>query len=134
RPEETVAAIKEVAQSGLRNIIGECCGTTPDHIKAIRKAVNGLPPRRITKDDDLNTTLYLSGLEPVKLPPASLFSNIGERCNVAGSRIFLRLITSGKFHQALEVAKKQVEMGAQVLDINMDEGMLDSAGVMNKFV
>ena len=133
-PTETGASLKDFASCGLVNIVGGCCGTTPDHIKAIKEAVSSCQPRQLTDDDYLNQGLYLSGLEPCILKPDSLFLNIGERCNVAGSRRFCRLICANKYTTALETALSQVESGAQVLDINMDEGMLDSSVAMAKFI
>ncbi|CAK8688788.1 unnamed protein product [Clavelina lepadiformis] len=132
-PEMTAKYLGEFAQSGLVNIVGGCCGTTPGHIKAIADAVRFCKPRIPPRNPHKNS-LLLSGLEPRKINEYSNFVNIGERCNVAGSRRFARLIQKGKFEEALEVAKQQVEMGAQILDINMDEGMLDGKVVMPRFV
>lgn len=132
-PEMMAAAIKPFAQDGLLNIIGGCCGTTPDHIRAIKEAVSPFAPRD-PPEGLYNNYLTLSGLEPLRMRPDSLFMNIGERCNVAGSKRFLKLIKQDKYDTALDVAKEQVEMGAQVLDINMDEGMLDGKAAMTKFL
>ncbi|XP_073247653.1 methionine synthase-like isoform X1 [Porites lutea] len=132
-PEVTAEQLKNFAKDGLVNLVGGCCGTTPAHIKAIAEAVRPFKPRPIPKDHFANA-MNLSGLEPARITPDTLFVNIGERCNVAGSRRFCRLIKDGKFEDALAVAKLQVENGAQVLDINMDEGMLDGISSMGKFV
>jgi len=131
-PESMASTIEPFAQDGLLNIIGGCCGTTPEHIKAIREAVMKYPPRKLP-ENLMEGTMVLSGLEAKYLAPDSLFLNIGERCNVAGSRRFCNLIKKDKFEDALSVAKLQVESGAQILDINMDEGMLDGAECMAKF-
>jgi len=125
------AVIEDYAKVGFVNIVGGCCGTTPEHIKTISQCVSALNPRK--KAEPL-PFLTLSGLEPITLTPETNFVNVGERTNVTGSRKFARLITQEKYDEALEVARDQVEGGAQVLDINLDEGMLDSAAVMTKFV
>lgn len=130
-PEETAAFIKEFAESGLINITGGCCGTTPDHIRAIAQAVAGIAPREIP---DIEPACRLSGLEPFNITKDSLFVNVGERTNVTGSKKFLRLIKEENFTEALDVARQQVEAGAQIIDINMDEGMLDSQGAMVHFL
>jgi 5-methyltetrahydrofolate--homocysteine methyltransferase len=130
-PEQTAALIKEFAISGLINITGGCCGTTPAHIAAIYQAVKDLPPRQIPATIP---ACRLSGLEAFNIYPDSLFVNVGERTNVTGSKRFLRLIREEKFAEALEVAQQQVEAGAQVIDINMDEGMLDSQAAMVHFL
>ena len=130
-PEETAAFIKEFAESGLINITGGCCGTTPDHIRAIAQAVEGISPRQIP---EIAPACRLSGLEPFNITQDSLFVNVGERTNVTGSKKFLRLIREENFAEALDVARQQVEAGAQVIDINMDEGMLDSQGAMVHFL
>ncbi|RMX52868.1 hypothetical protein pdam_00016244 [Pocillopora damicornis] len=132
-PEMTAEHLKNFAKDGLVNLVGGCCGTTPAHIKAIAEAVKPFKPRPLPEDHYANA-MNLSGLEPMRITPDTLFVNIGERCNVAGSRRFCRLIKEGKFEEALAVAKLQVENGAQVLDINMDEGMLDGVSSMSKFV
>jgi len=125
--------VAQWAHDGLLNIIGGCCGSTPDHIKAIAERVKRyparVPPKDLHKED-----MLLSGLEPFIISQYTNFVNIGERCNVAGSRQFLRLLKENKFDAALQVAKVQVESGAQVLDLNMDEGMIDGQAVMAKFV
>ncbi|CAG0893689.1 unnamed protein product [Cyprideis torosa] len=132
-PAQMAQKIREFAVDGLVNIIGGCCGTTPEHIAAMAKAVEGLPPRRPPEafDEDL---MLLSGLEPFYLRQETNFVNIGERCNVAGSRKFSRLIKSGNYEEALTIAKQQVENGAQILDVNMDEGMIDGVAAMTKFL
>lgn len=132
-PEMTAEQLKNFVKDGLVNIVGGCCGTTPEHIKAIAEAVRPYKPRPLP-DDPYGNAMNLSGLEEARITPDTLFVNIGERCNVAGSRRFCRLIKEGKFEEALAVAKLQVENGAQVLDINMDEGMLDGVDAMGKFV
>ncbi|GMU45713.1 MAG: methionine synthase [Porticoccaceae bacterium] len=128
---ETAAILREFAASGLINIVGGCCGTTPEHIRAIAEAVADQPPRSVPGARD---ACYLSGLEPFVIAPDALFVNVGERCNVTGSARFRRLITEGDYPTALEVAREQVENGAQILDINMDEGMLDSPAAMGTFL
>ncbi len=130
-PEEMAVIIREFAESGLCNIIGGCCGTTPEHIGAIRDAVDGLAPREIPERP---AACRLSGLEPFNIEADSLFVNVGERTNVTGSARFKRLIKEEDFNTALEVALEQVENGAQVIDINMDEGMLDSQAAMVHFL
>ena len=130
-PEETAAFIKEFAESGLINITGGCCGTTPDHIRAIANAVKDIAPRQVP---ETKPACRLSGLEPFNITEDSLFVNVGERTNVTGSKKFLRLIREENFAEALEVAQQQVEAGAQIIDINMDEGMLDSEGAMVHFL
>ncbi|MFB2579437.1 MULTISPECIES: methionine synthase [unclassified Acinetobacter] len=130
-PEQTAAFIREFAESGLINITGGCCGTTPAHIQAIYEAVKDIKPRQVP---DTVPACRLSGLEPFNIFADSLFVNVGERTNVTGSKKFLRLIREEKFAEALEVAQQQVEAGAQVIDINMDEGMLDSQNAMVHFL
>jgi len=130
-PEYMAGLLGEFAESGMLNIVGGCCGTTPEHITAIATAVKDCPPRAIPK---LPHVLRLSGLEPFECGPDSLFVNVGERTNVTGSAIFKRLITSGDYNAALQVARQQVENGAQIIDINMDEGMLDSEAAMQRFL
>uniref|UniRef100_T1JGD5 Methionine synthase n=1 Tax=Strigamia maritima TaxID=126957 RepID=T1JGD5_STRMM len=132
-PEMIATQLKEFARSGLVNIVGGCCGTTPDHIKAIAEAVKTEKPR-IPPIYVYSEYLQLSGLEATRLGRDTLFANIGERCNVAGSKRFARLIVAGKFEEALSIAKSQVELGAQILDVNMDEGMLNGKAVMPKFL
>ncbi len=130
-PSETAKVIEEFAQSGFLNIVGGCCGTTPGHIKAIAEAVAGYAPRPIP---DIPKACRLSGLEPFTIDRSSLFVNVGERTNITGSAKFARLIREDNYTQALEVALQQVEAGAQVIDINMDEGMLDSKKAMVTFL
>ena len=123
--------VGEFATSGLVNIVGGCCGTTPEHIRAIAEAVAGLPARRIP---DVAKVCRLSGLEPLNITADKGFINVGERTNVTGSPKFSRLIKDGDLDAAVEVARQQVESGAQVIDINMDEGMLDSVALMKRFL
>ena len=130
-PAETAAFIQEFAESGLINITGGCCGTTPDHIRSIANAVAGISPRQVP---ETKPACRLSGLEPFNITQDSLFVNVGERTNVTGSKKFLRLIREENFAEALDVALQQVVAGAQVIDINMDEGMLDSQGAMVHFL
>ncbi|KAI1287007.1 Methionine synthase [Halotydeus destructor] len=133
-PAQMSGKVLDFAKSGLVNALGGCCGTTPDHIRAIKTAVDGTPVRQLKPKKGFEESLYLSGLEPGILAKDSLFMNIGERCNVAGSKRFCRLIKTNKYTEALEVAQAQVESGAQVIDVNMDEGMLDSKMAMAKFL
>jgi len=130
-PETTARMMKEFATSGFLNIAGGCCGTTPAHIKAIADALRDVPPRKVPA---LEHKCRLSGLEPFNIGDDSLFVNVGERANVTGSAKFKRLILEGQYDEALEVAKQQVETGAQVIDINMDEAMLDGEAAMVKFL
>jgi 5-methyltetrahydrofolate--homocysteine methyltransferase len=130
-PDEIAATLGEFAASGFLNIVGGCCGTTPDHIRAIADAVANHPPRRIPT---IEPHLRLSGLEPLEIRPDTLFVNIGERTNVTGSARFAKLITSGDFDAAVEVAREQVANGAQMLDVNMDEGLLESVDAMETFL
>ncbi|MGB7699564.1 MAG: methionine synthase, partial [Methylovirgula sp.] len=130
-PEYMAALIGEFADSGLVNIVGGCCGTTPAHIHAIAQRVKDVPPRAIPKIEPL---LRLSGLEPFTLTPDIRFVNVGERTNVTGSARFRKLIKNGDFAAALEVAREQVANGAQIIDINMDEGLLDSEEAMVNFL
>ncbi|MEJ2078208.1 MAG: methionine synthase [Acidobacteriota bacterium] len=130
-PESMAGFLEDFARSGFVNILGGCCGTTPDHIRAIHKRVACIPPRRIPS---VERRTRLSGLEPLNIGSDSMFVNIGERTNVTGSRRFARLILEGDFDSALEVARQQVENGAQMIDVNMDEGMLDSQGAMTRFL
>ncbi|MDZ4839582.1 MAG: methionine synthase [Bacteroidota bacterium] len=129
--EEMSEIIKEYGEEGFLNIMGGCCGTGPDHIHAMAELAKELKPRQKPKVEPL---LRLSGLEPVVIRPDSNFVNIGERTNVTGSKKFAKLIISGDFEAALSVAREQAENGAQVLDVNMDEGMLDSEAAMEKFL
>jgi len=130
-PQTMASVLEDFLASGFVNIIGGCCGTTPDHIKAISETVKRHKPRIPKKQEQY---LRLSGLEPVVLRPDSNFMNIGERTNVTGSKKFARLIKENNYDEALSVARDQVEGGAQVLDVNMDEGMLDSEAAMTKFL
>ena len=130
-PGEMATIIGEFAEKGFVNIVGGCCGTDPDHIKAIADAVANYAPRQIP---NANQACRLSGLEAFNINESSLFINIGERTNVTGSAKFARLILEGNYDEALEIAREQVEAGAQIIDINMDEGMLDSQAAMEKFV
>jgi len=130
-PEYTSSQLKEFAESGFLNIVGGCCGTTPDHIRAIANAVRPLPPR---KPPLVEKKLRLSGLEPLNVGDQSLFVNVGERTNVTGSRAFARLILAGDYQEGLAVARQQVENGAQIIDVNMDEAMLDSQRTMATFL
>jgi len=130
-PEYMASQIAGFASSGFVNIVGGCCGTTPDHIRAIAESVKALQPR---KRPQPSHELRLSGLEPLLVNATTGFINIGERTNVTGSRKFARLVKEEKYDEALSVAREQVENGAQVIDINVDEGMLDSEQVMHDFV
>ena len=130
-PEYMAGLLNEFASSGFLNIVGGCCGTTPAHIKAIGEAVCHLPARAIP---DIKNYQRLSGLEPLTITPQANFINVGERTNVAGSPKFLRLIKEGKLEEALEIARQQVDNGAQIVDVCMDEGMLDSEDLMTEFL
>lgn len=123
--------IEEFLKAGFLNIVGGCCGTTPSHIKRISEIAKKSQPRKKPAPD---TLMHLSGLEPVTLRPESNFMNVGERTNVTGSKKFLRLINEGNYEEALAIAKDQVDGGAQVIDVNMDEGMLDGEAAMTKFL
>ncbi|HUO44867.1 MAG TPA: methionine synthase [Burkholderiales bacterium] len=130
-PDYTADLIRDFAQSGFVNIVGGCCGTTPAHIKAIADAVRGSAPRALPA---IAKKTRLAGLEPLNIGDDTLFVNIGERTNVTGSRAFAKLILAGDYAQALAVARQQVENGAQVIDVNMDEAMLDSKAAMTTFL
>ncbi|MCX2784483.1 methionine synthase [Microbulbifer thermotolerans] len=130
-PEQTAAVVAEFARSGFVNILGGCCGTTPDHIRAIAEAVADLAPRQ---RPEIKPALRLSGLEPYVADENALFINVGERCNVTGSARFKRLIMEEDYDTALQIAATQVEDGAQVIDVNMDEAMLDSVAAMRRFL
>ncbi|MFA5803275.1 MAG: methionine synthase [Melioribacteraceae bacterium] len=130
-PEAMSEVLEEYAREGFLNIVGGCCGTTPEHIKAFAEIAKKYQPRKIP---DVKKYLRLSGLEPLTLRPDTNFVNIGERTNVTGSRKFARLIKENKYEDALSVAKEQVENGAQVLDINMDEGLINSEEAMTKYL
>ncbi|HCN36877.1 MAG TPA: methionine synthase [Bacteroidetes bacterium] len=130
-PESTAHQIEEFLKEGLLNMVGGCCGTTPEHIKAIAEVAKKYKPRVAPK---LKKYPHYSGLEPLAVYDGSNFINIGERTNITGSAKFKKLIISGNFEEALSIAKQQVENGAQIIDINMDEGMIDSEEVMTKFL
>lgn len=130
-PNETASLVEDFIQHGFVNIVGGCCGTTPDHIGAIAAKAKNITPRKIPV---IERYMRLSGLEPVTITPDSMFVNIGERTNITGSPKFSKLILSGDYEAALAVARQQVEGGAQVIDVNMDEGMLDSEAAMTKFL
>ncbi|MBR9921809.1 MAG: methionine synthase [Bacteroidetes bacterium] len=130
-PEEMQRYLRDFASSGFVNIIGGCCGTTPEHIHAMSEAVKGVKPRTIPNH---SPETALSGLEPLRIRPESNFVNVGERTNVTGSRKFARLILNDDYEEALSVARQQVDGGAQIIDVNMDEGMLDSEEAMAHFL
>ncbi|ODA42115.1 methionine synthase [Desulfosporosinus sp. BG] len=131
RPEETAVLIKELAEAGHLNIVGACCGSTPAHIKAISEAVKGIQPRKIPV---LETETVYCGLEAFKVKKENNFVNIGERTNVSGSAKFARLIREKKYEEALFIAKEQVENGAQIIDLNFDDGLLDAQSEMDIFL
>lgn len=130
-PEETANYLRDFGNSGFLNLVGGCCGTTPDHIRKIGEFVKDIPPRKIPK---VEPYLRLSGLEPLNITPQTNFVNIGERTNITGSAKFAKLIREENYEEALSVALQQVESGAQVIDINMDEGMIDGVAAMEKFL
>jgi 5-methyltetrahydrofolate--homocysteine methyltransferase len=130
-PDVTSSLLKDFAESGFVNIAGGCCGTTPEHIKAIAETVKNIAPRRVPESA---RSMKLSGLEPFIVDKESLFVNVGERTNVTGSKAFARLILNEQYDEALTVARQQVENGAQIIDINMDEAMLDSVAAMTRFL
>jgi len=130
-PAQLAEVIGEFARQGLVNIVGGCCGTTPDHIRAVAAAVRGVAPRHAPA---VEPRLRLSGLEALVVNPDTNFVNIGERTNVTGSKRFARLILDGRYEEGLEVARQQVENGAQLIDVNMDEGMLDAVVAMTRFL
>ena len=130
-PERMAADLREFAGNGWLNIVGGCCGSTPEHIAAIAEAVRDLPPHQVVEPDHVTR---LSGLEPLTIRPELNFVNVGERTNVTGSPKFSRLIREGQFEDALAVARQQVEGGAQLIDVNMDEAMLDSENAMVQFL
>ncbi|MDX6324604.1 MAG: 5-methyltetrahydrofolate--homocysteine methyltransferase [Nocardioidaceae bacterium] len=129
-PDQTAEVVAEFATSGLVNLVGGCCGTTPDHVAAVAKSVAGLLPRTPVT---VQPACRLSGLEPLNVTPESLFVNVGERTNITGSARFRNLIKSGDYATGLSVARQQVEAGAQVIDVNMDEGMIDGVAAMDRF-
>src|SRR5687767_4860340 len=130
-PEQMSKVIHEFAEAGLVNILGGCCGTTPDHINAIQKAAEGLPPR---VPSVIEPAMRLAGLEPTTIDDDSVFVNVGERTNITGSARFRNLIKDGDYDTALSVALQQVENGAQIIDVNMDEGMIDGVVAMDRFL
>jgi 5-methyltetrahydrofolate--homocysteine methyltransferase len=130
-PADTSALLKEFAEAGFINIAGGCCGTTPDHIRAIADILKTQTPRSLPS---IEPAMRLSGLEPFTIDAQSLFVNVGERTNVTGSKAFARLILNEQYDEALAVARQQVENGAQIIDINMDEAMLDSQAAMTRFL
>lgn len=130
-PDEMATILKEFASAGLVNILGGCCGTTPEHIAAIADAVADMAPRQLPQPD---RAMVLTGLEPLRVTDESLFVNVGERTNVTGSARFARLIRERDYSEALAVARQQVDNGAQIIDINMDEGLLDSEAAMVHFL
>ncbi|MDQ2772664.1 MAG: methionine synthase, partial [Bacteroidota bacterium] len=130
--EEFAALVEEYLKEGIVTVVGGCCGTTPQHIAELSRLAERYQPRQLPAEIAVAT--HLSGLEPFAIKPESLFVNVGERCNVTGSRAFARLIRTGAYEEALAVARVQVEEGAQVLDVNMDEGMLDSEQAMTTFL
>jgi 5-methyltetrahydrofolate--homocysteine methyltransferase len=130
-PEQTSEIVQEFAHSGLVNLVGGCCGTTPDHIRALAAAVAGVAPR---VPSEVAPACRLSGLEPLTITEESLFVNVGERTNITGSAKFRNLIRDGDYNAALSVARQQVENGAQVIDVNMDEGMIDGVAAMDRFI
>ncbi len=130
-PADTSALLEEFAASGLVNMAGGCCGTTPQHIRAIADKIERLTPRVVP---EVPVKTRLSGLEPLNIDEQSLFVNVGERTNVTGSKMFARLIREEKYDEALAVARQQVENGAQIIDVNMDEAMLDSVACMARFL
>jgi 5-methyltetrahydrofolate--homocysteine methyltransferase len=130
-PEFMAGVLKDFAQRGFVNIVGGCCGTRPEHIKLFAETVKGIPPRPIPQ---LERHTQLSGLEPLTITPELNFVNIGERTNVTGSRRFAKLILNDDYETAVSVARQQVENGAQMIDVNMDEGMLDAEAAMVKFL
>lgn len=131
QPHETAHFVEDFIEHGFVNIVGGCCGTTPDHIRCIAGKAKNVQPRKIPSID---MYLRLSGLEPVTITPESIFVNIGERTNITGSPKFSKLILGGDYEGALSVARQQVEGGAQIIDVNMDEGMIDSEAAMTKFL
>ena len=130
-PDDTAETLREFTEAGLVNMVGGCCGTSPDHIAAIAKQVEGLTPRTPA---EITPALRLSGLEPLTIDDDSLFVNVGERTNITGSARFRKLIRNEDYGTALNVARQQVENGAQVIDVNMDEGMIDGLAAMRRFL
>jgi 5-methyltetrahydrofolate--homocysteine methyltransferase len=130
-PQETATILREFAASGFLNIVGGCCGTTPEHIRLLRAAISPFAPRALP---EIEVQTRLSGLEPLNIGPGSLFVNVGERTNVTGSAKFRKLIEADDYTAALDIARQQVASGAQMIDVNMDEGMLDSEAAMTRFL
>ncbi len=130
-PDQTADTLRDFAQSGFVNMVGGCCGTTPDHIRAIAAAVSEVPTRAVPS---IARACRLSGLEPLTIDAKSLFVNVGERTNVTGSAKFRKLIEAGDYAAAVDIARQQVANGAQIIDVNMDEGMLDSQAAMTRFL
>jgi 5-methyltetrahydrofolate--homocysteine methyltransferase len=130
-PADTSSLLEEFARAGFVNMVGGCCGTTPEHIAAIAAKVRALPIRAVP---EIAVKTRLSGLEALNIDDATLFVNVGERTNVTGSKMFARLIREEKYDEAIAVARQQVENGAQIIDINMDEAMLDSVACMHRFL
>ena len=130
-PSQMAESVRKMALAGSVNIVGGCCGTTPEHIKAVAEAVKGISPRAIPEPDDV---LYVSGLESVAVDRKNNFTNVGERTNVAGSRKFAKLIAAGDYETGLQIAAGQIENGASIIDINMDDAMLDTRLEMEKFL
>lgn len=130
-PSQMAESVRKMALAGSVNIVGGCCGTTPEHIKAVAEAVKGISPRAIPEPDDV---LYVSGLESVAVDRKNNFTNVGERTNVAGSRKFAKLIAAGDYETGIQIAAGQIENGAGIIDINMDDAMLDSRLEMEKFL
>ncbi len=130
-PEEMAAIAREFAEAGLVNLVGGCCGTTPEHIEAIAEAVQGLTPRLLP---EVPARTRLSGLEPFVKTPEIPFINVGERTNVAGSARFARLIRAGRYDKAVSIARQQVESGAQIIDVNVDDGMIEGPAAMSRFL
>lgn len=130
-PSQMAESVRKMALAGSVNIVGGCCGTTPEYIKAVAEAVKGISPRAIPEPDDV---LYVSGLESVAVDRKNNFTNVGERTNVAGSRKFAKLIAAGDYETGLQIAAGQIENGAGIIDINMDDAMLDSRLEMEKFL
>ncbi len=131
RPAETSEVLGDLARSGYVNLVGGCCGTTPEHVREIAAAVRGVAPRRVPS---IEPRTRLAGLEPLTIGPDSLFINIGERTNVTGSRAFARAVLESRWDDAVAIARRQVEAGAQAIDVNMDEGMLDAEAAMTHFL
>ena len=130
-PDELAAHLQDFAASGFVNIVGGCCGTTPDHIRTVAAAVAHIEPRRVPPTPHLT---QLSGLEPLTITAQTNFVNIGERTNLTGSAQFRKLIMAGNFAEGVRIAQQQVENGAQMIDVNFDEGMLDGEAAMTRFL